>query len=247
MESPIDHTQEQDRAARVRAWKRQAGEAAAAQVEDGMVVGLGTGSTAYWAIQAIGERLRSGRLRDIVGIATSEASAKQASGLGIPLTTLAERPSLDLAIDGADEVAPDLGLIKGGGGALVREKIVASRAERFLVVADDTKLVPRLGRTFALPVAVVPFGWPAARERLDAMGASVDLRMAESDLPFVTDDGLFVLDAHFAEGIAEPAEFEGMLEQDPAVVCTGLFLGLAERAFVGGPDGLRELQPVGDR
>jgi ribose 5-phosphate isomerase A len=210
-------------------------------VEDGMAVGLGTGSTAYWAIAAIGRRLQRGELHDISAVATSERSARQAIDLGIPLLTLAEQPRLDLAIDGADEVGPSLGLIKGGGGALVREKIVAGLAERFLVVADERKCVERLGRSFVLPVAVVPFGWPAAQQLLESLGATVQLRTEDRDQPWLSDDGLFILDADFPDGIDDPDALEVRLELDPAIVCCGLFLGLAERAFIGGQQGLEVL------
>jgi ribose 5-phosphate isomerase A len=224
-------------------WKRIAGEAAALCVEDGMAVGLGTGSTAYWAIAAIGRRLQRGELRDVTAVATSERSARQAIDLAIPLLTLAEQPRLDLAIDGADEVGPNLGLIKGGGGALVREKIVAGLAERFLVVADERKCVARLGRSFALPVAVVPFGWPAAQQLLESLGASVRLRTQERDQPWLSDDGLFILDADFPDGIDDPEVLEVRLELDPAIVCCGLFLDLAKQAFIGGDQGLEVLTP----
>ncbi len=220
-------------------WKRLAGEAAAALVEDGMIVGLGTGSTARWATAEIGRRIRDEGLRGIVAIASSQATTAEATDAGVPLSSLLEHPNLDLTIDGTDEISPTLGLIKGGGGALVREKIIASRSTRFVVVADEGKLVGRLGTTFALPVAVVPFGWPVVRAMLEARGAAVTLRGGDAGGPKITDDGLYVLDARFPEGIPDPESLNTMLDALPAVVTSGLFLRLTHAAIVAGADGVR--------
>jgi len=222
--------------------KRAAGEAAAALVEDGMAVGLGTGSTARHVVDALAARRSSGSLSGIVAVATSEATARQARRLGIPLATLDEQPALDLAIDGADEIGPGLALVKGGGGAHVRELLVARAAARFVVVADDRKLVGRLGTRMPVPVAVLPFGWSTHLPLLRDLGASPARRLDGDGRPVVTDDGLYVLDCAFAGGLADPAAFQARIAGRPGIVASGLFLGLAERALVAAEGGVRELR-----
>ena len=218
--------------------KRQAAEAAIAEVADGMVLGLGTGSTSAIAVDLLGARVREG-LR-VTGIPTSERTAAQARGLGIPLGELADHPELDLAIDGADAVhTGTLDLIKGLGGALLREKIVAAASRRMIVVVDESKLVAELGRNCRLPVEVVQFGWQATRRHLERAGADAQLRLDAAGQPFRTDGGNFILDC--AVAIPDPAALHARLSLIPGVVETGLFIGIAARVIAGTPTGPRIL------
>lgn len=205
-------------------------------VRDGMILGLGTGSTAKFAIQAIGERIRQEGLH-LQGVPTSMPSRDLAEQVGIPLLDLSDAPSIDLTIDGADEVDPALNLIKGGGGALVREKLVASASREMIVIGDDAKWKPVLG-SFPLPVAVIPFGWKTTCERLRTFGRSITLRPSKTapDQPFVTDDGLYILDMHLGV-IRDAASLERSLKQVTGVVEVGLFVGLATRVILGSSDG----------
>ena len=219
--------------------KRQAAMEAVAMVQDGMVVGLGTGSTAAFAIDGLIARVRDG-LR-IVGIPTSERSAKQARDGGIVLTDFSHHPRLDLTIDGADEIARDsLDLIKGLGGALLREKIVAAASARLVIVADAPKLVTRLGGTAPVPVEVVVFGWETTAARLSGQGANPVLRKAADGAAFRTDGGNLILDCHFGV-IADPNRLERELSATIGVVETGLFIGMAATALVATPDGIVRL------
>ena len=218
--------------ATVDARKLAAAEAAAELVENGMVVGLGSGSTATLAVAAIGRRTAGG-LR-IVGIPTSEKTAEQARTLGIPLTTLAVNPSIDLTIDGADEVERgSLNLVKGLGGALLREKIVATASKRLVIVADEDKIVTRIGEGFRpIPVEVAPFGWESTAGRLAGLGAEATLRMTAEGKPFVSDGGHYILDCRFRE--PEPARvLQEKLDATVGVMEHGLFLGMAGEAIVG--------------
>lgn len=224
------------------AYKRQAAEAAAAWVESGMVLGLGTGSTAWHAIAAIGRRLAEGELRDVRGVATSLATEQQARALGIPLIDVSELPPIDLCIDGADEVDPQLDLIKGLGGALLREKLVAGAATRFVVVADAAKRVTRLGERSPLPVAVLPFAWRSHLSFLAELGADGALRLDPEGRPLLSDDGLYHLDCRFTKGIEDPELLEAQLKLRSGVVDSGLFLGLATDALIAGEDGLTHLR-----
>lgn len=218
--------------------KQAAGEAAAELVQDGMAVGLGTGSTATWMIAALGRRIQAGL--SIVGIPTSERSAAQARSLGIPLVTFADRPRLDLTIDGADEIAREsLNLIKGLGGALLREKLVAAASDWLVIVGDQGKLVDQLGAT-PVPVEVVEFGWQTTRARIEALGGMPVLRMGPNGTPFRTDGGNLILDCAFGL-IADPAALETRLKATLGVIATGLFVGMARSAYVAGPDGVRVL------
>jgi len=220
-------------------FKREAAEEAAAQVEDGMVVGLGTGSTAALVVEALARRIARG-LR-IVGIATSEQTAAQAQALAVPLASLDEQPELDLTIDGADEIeVPSLDLIKGLGGALLREKLVACASRRLIVVADDSKCVERLGDRVPVPVEVVPFGWRTTVLRLEALGASAILRSGLERTQFVSDGGHYIVDCAFGP-IADPAALEERLARTVGVVESGLFVGLAAEAVVVGANGCRRL------
>lgn len=220
-------------------WKRLAGEAAAQLIEDGMVLGLGTGSTTTHLLYALVERIQQG-LRIIGGVPTSKTTEELARKLGIPLTTLDTHPELDLAIDGADEINSQLSLNKGGGGALLREKIVAASARRFVVIGDVTKLVLTLGTHYPLPVEVVPFAVTPVRRRLESLGAKAQLRQRDGET-FITDSGNVIIDCAFAEGIKDAAEVQARLKEIVGVVETGLFLHMAERAIIGGPDGVKML------
>ncbi len=222
-------------------WKHAVGEAGAQLIEDGMVVGLGSGSTAMYMIYALARRIQAG-LHIVGGVPTSEATEQLASDLNIPLTTLDAHPELDLAIDGADEIDGQLHLVKGGGGALLREKIVAAAARRFVVIGDVTKQVAVLGTHMPLPVEVVPFAVMPVRKRIEALGATVQLRQL-GDQVFVTDNGNVILDCTFAAGIADPSDMGQHIRSIVGVVETGLFLHMAERAIIGGPDGVKVLTP----
>jgi ribose 5-phosphate isomerase A len=226
------------------ALKRAAGAAAVAMIEEGMVVGLGTGSTATFAIDSLIERVSQG-LR-IVGIPTSERSARHAREGGIELTDFAHNPRIDITIDGADEIARDtLHLVKGLGGALLREKIVAAASDRLVIVADEPKLVTRLGETTAVPVEVVPFGWETTLARIAALGGPQVLprRGADGQL-FRTDGGNMILDCGFGP-IADPEQLDAALSAIIGVVETGLFIGMANMALVATADGVLRLERGG--
>ena len=218
--------------------KRAAGRIAAGFVESDMVLGLGTGSTAALFLEELAARIARGELSGIRGVPTSRRTAEQAARLHIPLTTLDAAPSLDLVVDGADEVDPSLDLIKGLGGALLWEKIVAQAGARMVVIADDTKLVGRLGTKAPLPVEVTPFGVEAHLRFLRELGADPTLRLGEDGEPFVTDGAHYIVDARFPTiGIADPASVEDALRARAGVVESGLFLGMASMAVIGGADG----------
>jgi len=218
--------QTQDRA------KLDAARRAVDLVRSGMVLGLGTGSTAKLAVDEIGHRLADGRLNDIVGVPTSEATERQAKSLGIPLATLAERPQLELTIDGADEVDPAGRLIKGGGGALLREKIVAAASRRLAIVVDRSKLVERLGAHFPVPVEVTPFGWTTHLEPIRALGGEPVLRERDG-ATYHTDGGNLILDVTFPGGLVDPERVAAELKARVGVVETGLFLGFHPEVIVG--------------
>lgn len=226
--------------------KRAAAERAAALVTDGMRLGLGTGSTAAHFVAALGERVRGGL--SVVGVPTSEATREQAQREGIPLTTLDETPELDLTVDGADELDDDLRLIKGGGGALLREKIVASASRRMIVIADSSKRVSKLGK-FPLPIEVVPFGLHATQIAIEKLLESLEmtgelrLRQTANGMPYITDGGHFILDAHLKR-IDKPNVLASTLNNIPGVVEHGLFLGLATGAILATGEGLVELGQV---
>jgi ribose 5-phosphate isomerase A len=225
--------------------KRQAGEAAAALVASGMVVGLGTGSTAIFATRRIAERLRNGDLSDIVAIATSRATDTAARELGIPLLSDDIPRAIDITIDGADEVDPALNLIKGGGGALLREKIVAQASRRLVIVVDESKLSPRLGTHWALPVEVLEFGWHAQKRFLESLAAVVTPRKADGVL-FRTDQGNIILDSRFGP-IADPAALSAVLAARAGIVEHGLFIDMAHDLFVAGTSGVRHVRREGPK
>jgi ribose 5-phosphate isomerase A len=225
-------------------YKRAAAARAVEFVRSGMRLGLGTGTTAAHFVELLAERVRAGL--NVVAVPTSEATRAQAARLGIALTTLDDTPELDLTVDGADEIGPDLTLIKGGGGALLREKIVAAASARMVVIADESKCVPVLGH-FPLPVEIVPFG--ATVTRLQVENAATDvgdpgraaLRLDRNGHAFVTDSGHWLLDAQLRR-IADPRALASRLAAIPGVMEHGLFIGLAQTAIVAGPDGVRLIQ-----
>lgn len=225
--------------------KRAAAEAAARRVESGMVVGLGTGSTAIHAVAYLGRRLRDGDLRDIRGVPTSYQSTILAREVGIPLATLDEIERIDLVIDGADEVAPDLTLIKGGGAAQTREKIIAALAVDFTVVVDEGKLVDKLGSRYPVPVEVLPFAQAPVARAIERLGGQPTLRMGVRKAgPVVTDQGNLVLDVRFAD-IPDPARLERELKLIPGALENGLFVGLARRALVASlVDGVPDVREI---
>jgi ribose 5-phosphate isomerase A len=222
---------------RLQRQKQEAAARAVGFVESGMVVGLGGGSTAAVAVRLIAELLHQGRLHDIVGIPCSSDVEAEARRLGIPLTTLEDHAEIDLTIDGADEVDPDLNLIKGGGGALLHEKIVAQASRREVIIVDASKPSPRLGTKWALPVEVVSFGWGSQRRFLEALGAQVALRQTSSGRPFKTDEGNLILDSAFGP-IADPFALARKLDARTGIVEHGLFLGMATDLLVAGDDNI---------
>jgi len=226
------------------ALKQAAAERAADLVQSGMVVGLGTGSTAIFATRRIGARLQQGTLRDIVGFPTSKATADAARALHIPLLDEDCPRAIDLTIDGADEVDPQLDLIKGGGGALLREKIVAEASRREIIVVDESKLSPVLGTHCALPIEVIPFGWRSQARYLESLGARVVVREGPDHAPFRTDQGNLVLDCAFGP-IAQPAALARQLAARAGLVEHGMFLGIATDLIVAGTDGIRHLTRPG--
>ena len=213
-------------------------------VESGMVVGLGTGSTTAFAVIGIGERIKSGDLKNIVGIPTSIRTETLAREWDIPLCGLDDQPAIDVTIDGADEVDPDLNLIKGGGGALLREKVVAQASRQNIIIVDESKLSPRLGTRWALPVEVIPFAAKTAEEFLKSQGAAVTLRLADNGQPYQTDQNNFILDANFGE-MADPNNIAANLNERAGIVEHGLFLGLASDVIVAAEDGIRHLKRNG--
>ncbi len=221
--------------------KRRAARAAAAHVESGSVIGLGSGSTARYFIQIVGRRLSEGELGDILGVPTSVKAAADASESGIPMTSLDEHPELDLAVDGADQIDGGLEAIKGGGGALLREKVVASASREYILIADERKLTQRLGEGCPLPVEVLPFSLGTVLHRMGGMSAKAVLRRRGGGQdPVVTDNGNFVVDADFG-AISDPEGLEAELKTIPGILETGLFLGYADLAYIGVPDGLEKM------
>lgn len=213
--------------------KQLAGERAVDWVQDGMTLGLGTGSTVYYSLQKLGQRIANEGLK-VRGIPSSEQTAEIATEVGIPLIDFASAQKLDLYIDGADEVDPQLALIKGGGGALFREKMLASISERFIVVAHDAKYVPVLGK-FPLPIEVVPFGWEITLSRLQALGVPAQRREKEGEI-FISDNANYIIDCQFDQ-IPDPASLNLQIIQIPGVVETGLFINMAHTVIVAAADG----------
>ena len=226
---------------RFEALKRQAGEKASSYVSSGMVVGLGTGSTAVFATRRIGELIASGTLKGICGVPTSRVTAEEAGRCGIPLLSDEIPREIDLTIDGADEVNPALDLIKGGGGALFREKIVAQASRRVVIVVDESKLSPELGAHHALPVEVARFGWRAQERFLESIGGKPSLRLGSDGRPYETDQGNWIFDCSFGP-IADPMALASRLGGRAGIVEHGLFCGIASEVIVAGGGGIRELR-----
>ena len=221
--------------------KKQAAHRAVEFITSGMVIGLGTGSTAQFAVERIGELLRGGSLKNITGIPSSDQTEKFAQSMAIPLTSLDEHPTVDLNIDGADEVDPDLNLIKGGGGALLKEKIIAQASPRNIIAVDDSKLSSQLGSLFALPVEIIPLARKTEENYLKSLGASVTLRTDEGGQPFRSDQKHLILDAEFGP-IANLQELAHSLNQRAGIVEHGLFIELADDVIVAGENGIEHLR-----
>lgn len=224
--------------------KRSAAAAAVELVESGMVLGLGTGSTVAHFLELLGAKLENGQVRDVMGVPSSIRTGREARQVGIPLTSLGEHPRMDLTVDGADEVTPHLDLVKGMGGALLREKMVAQASDRFVIIADASKAVERLGTLSSLPVEVVDWGWSGHVSFLEAQGATVSVRKFEDGPPFKSDNGNLILDCRFPDGIADPRALHDALKRRAGVVETGLFLDMADEALLAGPDGVKRLRRV---
>jgi ribose 5-phosphate isomerase A len=222
--------------------KRSAALRAIDYVTSGTVIGLGTGSTVRPLLDLLAERLDTAALRDVLAVPTSEDTATRCRALGIPLTTLDEHPELALAVDGADEIGPRLDLIKGLGGALLREKLVARAAKRFVVVADASKRVRRLGTRSPVPVEVVRFGWSTHFAFFGKLGAEPALRRTADGTPFLTDEGHYIVDCRFPRGLSDPQAVARALARRPGIVEDGLFLGMADVAVVAGASGVKVLR-----
>jgi ribose 5-phosphate isomerase A len=221
--------------------KKEAGQAAVDFIESGMVLGLGTGSTTRYALEEIGRRIKSGKLRDIVGIPSSIQTEKIAAELGIGLTTFDEFQEIDLTIDGADEVDPELNLIKGGGGALLREKILAQASKRNIMIVDESKLSPQLGTHRPVPIEVIPFAWKLVERFLNSLGGEVRLRIKDDGNPYTTDQDNFLLDTKFGP-ISDLEGLASNLSNKAGIVEYGLFLGTASEVIVAGENGIRFLR-----
>lgn len=218
--------------------KKIAAEKATEEIREGVVVGLGTGSTVYYALLKIGSMVRNGL--NIIGVPTSSDTEKIATEQGIPLSTLAAHPIIELTIDGADEVDVHLNLIKGGGAALVREKIIANASRRILIVVDESKMSQVLGTSFALPVEIVQFGWEATKRVVEQICGQSELRGGIQN-PLITDNGNYILDCHF-DGIPDPEKIELQLNNIPGVVENGIFVNRADKVIIGAPDGIRYME-----
>jgi ribose 5-phosphate isomerase A len=220
------------------ALKKLAGEKAIEHIQDGMIVGLGTGSTVEYTLRKLGKLVRDGL--KIQGIPTSVHTKRIAQEEKIPLTTLEENPVVDVTIDGADEVDSNLNLIKGGGGALTREKIIAFNSKKVIIIIDDSKVVKALGINFPLPVEVLKFSWTSTKKTLERFDCNVELRQIMDNEPFITDNSNYILDCEF-ERIAEPEQLEIDINNIPGVVENGLFIGLVDEVIVGAKQGILTL------
>jgi ribose 5-phosphate isomerase A len=214
--------------------KKAVAQAAVDQIQNGMILGLGSGSTAALMIEALAIKIKSGEIKDVVGVTTSFQGEVLASELGIPLKSLSSVSGIDLAIDGADEVDPKFQLIKGGGACHVQEKLVAALAKKFIVVVDSTKLVKKLNLDFKLPVEVLPSAWRQVQKKLHDLGGKGNLRMAQKKAgPIVTDQGNLILDLSFVNGIEQPELLESQINNIPGVLENGLFVNLTDQVLVG--------------
>ncbi|PFN05143.1 ribose-5-phosphate isomerase RpiA [Bacillus cereus] len=217
--------------------KRKVGKYAADFIKDGMKIGLGTGSTVYWTIQKLGQLISEGLT--IQAVATSIETEKLAEQLSIPLISLSDVDYLDLTIDGADEINPDLHVIKGGGGALLREKIVATSSQKLIIIADESKLVKDLG-AFPLPIEIVPFAWEKTAKRIQSLGCQTILRI-QNNQPFITDNGNIILDCVFQNRIKNPIDTHQQLKMLTGVIETGLFINMVDKAILATEKGIKEL------
>lgn len=222
-------------------YKFQASEYAVQFVDSGMVIGLGFGSTAIHALHLIGQQIEDGELEEIIAVPTAQSIEREARKHGIPITDLNENTQIDVTIDGADEIDPHLQLVKGGGGALLREKIIAQITRREIIVADHTKLSPQLGTLYALPVEVLTFGWRSQAGYLSNLGADVSRRMTKDDQPFISDSGNYILDCHFGP-IEDLHRLASMLDRRAGIIEHGLFLNLASEAVIAGPEGIEHIK-----
>lgn len=227
--------------------KEAAGIQAADTIQPGMVLGLGTGSTVSFFLEALGARFNSGELPGIVGVPTSLRTEAHARELGIPLTTLEKAGALDVTVDGADEVDPNLELIKGLGGALLREKMVAQVTRHMVIIVDQGKMVDRLGMRSPLPVEVVPFGWACHLPYLESFGAKPVLRVDSQGGPYTTDNGNAILDCHFPDGIPDPPALDRAIQRRAGLVESGLFLGMAQEVYIGAEVGVKRLVRAGSQ
>ncbi len=216
--------------------KKQAALRAVEFIESGMIVGLGTGSTAVFATSAIGEMLADGRLQNIIAIPTSEATAQEAQRVGIPLTTLSEHPQIDITIDGADEITPELHVTKGLGGALLREKIVETCTNQLIIISDDSKLVAKLGTRSPIPIEVIPFALKPVLSHLQSLGGRPELRQTDGN-PYITDENNYIVDCHFAP-IDDPHALGTAIRRQPGIVEHGLFLDMATSTIIASSDGI---------
>ena len=219
--------------------KQAAAERAVDFIQDGMTLGLGTGSTVQYALEKLAGRVKEGM--KIIGVPTSKKTEISAQALGIPLASLEEIEAIDLTIDGADEIDPQFCMIKGGGGALLREKIIASITKTEIIVVGRDKLVEVLGKDFLLPVEVLSFGWKITIAQIEKMGCSAHLRKHENDDPVISDNGNYIVDCNFG-GIPNPAELEGKIDRIPGVLEIGLFVGLAQKLIIGEDNGKTEVR-----
>lgn len=221
--------------------KKQAAEYAVKYIKSGMVVGLGTGSTTLFALRKIGSLINSGELKDVVGIPTSNNTEEEAKKLGIPITTLDEHPSIDLTIDGADEVDKNLNLIKGGGAALLKEKIVAQASKKEIIIIDESKMSDVLGTKWAVPVEVIPFALNVELEFLKSLKAKVEVRKSSSGEILITDEGNYIIDSDFGP-IDNPEELSNKLNARAGIVEHGLFIGLTNHVIIASGNGISELK-----
>jgi ribose 5-phosphate isomerase A len=222
--------------------KQRAAQAALKFVTSGMAVGLGTGSTADFFLIALAQAIKAGELREIKGVPTSRQSERRAIELGIPLFSLAQFPVCDITVDGADEVAPNLDLIKGLGGALLREKVVAQNSKKLVIIADEGKVVEQLGTKSPLPVEVAQFGYETQEGFLRSLGTEPRLRVGPGGMVYITDNGNCIYDCHFKSGIKNAGEIESALNRRAGIVESGLFLGIASIALIGNEQGAREMR-----
>ena len=222
--------------------KEQAAHKAVEEIQSGMVVGLGTGSTVFYALQKISHLIKTGELENIVGIPSSKQTEKIANELGIPLTNFTEHKRIDLTIDGADEVDKYLNLIKGGGGALLREKILAQASKKLIIIIDESKLSPKLGKRWGVPIEVIKFAYPIEIEFLKTLAGEPELRKYDNlDEPVITDEGNYIIDVNFGT-IGNPFELASKLDSRAGIVEHGLFLHLASKVIVAGKEGIKIME-----